>query len=83
MGSYHVYILECRDGSYYTGIARDLAKRLSAHEAGKGSRYVASRLPFRMVYTEILGSKSAALKREIEIKKMSHEQKVRFVAGGR
>lgn len=79
--SYWVYILECSDGSYYTGIAKDVEKRLAVHKNGKGSRYVASRLPFRLVYTQSLESKSDALKREIGIKGMTHKQKVRLVNG--
>ncbi len=72
---YWVYILECSDGSYYTGIAKDVEKRLSVHQNGKGSRYVASRLPCKLVYIQPLESKSEALKKEIEIKKMTHPQK--------
>ena len=77
-----VYILECSDGSFYTGITRDIVKRLAAHKAGKGSKYVASRLPFQLVYKEEAKSKSAALKREIAIKKMSHRQKAMLMAQG-
>lgn len=77
--SYWVYILECSDGSYYTGIAKDVEKRLSVHKNGKGSRYVASRLPCKLVYTQLLDSKSDALRKEIAIKKMSHQQKARLV----
>jgi putative endonuclease len=76
---YHVYILRCRDGSLYTGIARDVAKRLTAHAAGKGSRCVAGRRPFRLVYTEPARSKSAALRREAAIKAMTRLRKLALV----
>jgi putative endonuclease len=72
---YTVYMLRCRDGSLYTGIAKDLAKRLAAHAAGKGSRYVASRRPFRLVHREPARSKSAALRREAAIKALARPDK--------
>jgi putative endonuclease len=85
MAAYTVYILRCRDGSLYTGIARDLAKRLAAHAAGKGSRCVAGRRPFRLVHTEPARSMSAALKREAAIKGMTRARKLALVQakGGR
>jgi putative endonuclease len=76
---YSVYILECRDGSLYTGIARDLKDRLEMHSRGRGSRYVRSRLPFRLVYSEQLASRSEALKRELEIKSMDRSEKKMLV----
>ena len=76
MPAYTVYILRCRDGSLYTGIARDVAKRLAAHAAGRGSRCVASRRPFRLVYRRRLPSKSAALRREAAIKAMPRAGKL-------
>jgi putative endonuclease len=79
MPAYTVYILRCRDGSLYTGIARDLAKRLAAHAAGKGSRCVAGRRPFRLVHTEPARSRSAAQKREAAIKGMTRARKLALV----
>jgi len=75
-----VYLLRCSDGSLYCGITNDLPKRLKAHAAGKASRYTRSRLPVRLAYTETKRSKSAALKREAAIKKLSRPQKDRLVA---
>ncbi|MBI4018904.1 MAG: GIY-YIG nuclease family protein [Candidatus Aenigmarchaeota archaeon] len=72
---YHLYILECSDGSLYTGIAKDLKKRLEAHQNGKGSKYVRSRLPFLLIYSEEYATKSEAMRREIEIKSMSRARK--------
>jgi putative endonuclease len=74
---YYLYILKCADNSLYTGITNDLKKRINAHEKGNGSKYVRSRLPFKVVYTEKVGTKSKALKREHQIKSWSHQQKIK------
>lgn len=76
---YTVYILRCADGSLYTGIARDAQKRLAQHNAGKGAKYTRSRRPVELVYTEPASDKSAALKREIAIKKLSHADKQQLI----
>lgn len=73
-----VYLLRCSDGSLYTGITNDLAKRLKAHATGKASRYTRSRLPVVLAYTEPQKSKSAALKREAAIKRLTRPQKQRL-----
>jgi putative endonuclease len=73
---YFVYVLECADKTLYTGITNDLAKRLAAHSAGKGSKYVRSRLPVRVVYSEHQPDRATASKREAEIKKMPRSQKL-------
>ena len=70
-----VYVLRCGDGSLYTGITNDLPKRLVTHAAGKASKYTRSRLPVRLAHTEPVRSKSAALKREAAIKKLSRRRK--------
>jgi predicted GIY-YIG superfamily endonuclease len=77
-----VYLLQCRDGSLYTGITNDLAKRLKLHAAGKASRYTRSRLPVRLAYTEPQPSKSRALKREAAIKKLSRRHKESLISVG-
>ena len=74
-----VYMLRCRDGSLYTGITNDLPKRLKAHAAGRASKYTRSRLPLRLAYSEPQRSKSAALKREATIKKLSRQAKLLLV----
>ena len=74
-----VYILKCRDGSYYTGITNDLAKRLKAHTAGTASKYTRSRLPVKIVCRERQKNKSKALCRELEIKILSREQKMLMI----
>ncbi len=74
-----VYLLRCSDGSLYTGITNDLRKRLKTHASGKASRYTRSRLPVKVVYTEPRRSKSAALKREAAIKRLTRIQKLELI----
>lgn len=77
---YTVYILQCVDDSLYTGIARDLDRRLADHETSKGSKYVRARLPFTLVYSETQPDRSSATKREMAIKKMTREKKKRLIS---
>ena len=70
-----VYILRCADGSLYTGITKDLPRRLQQHQAGTASRYTRSRLPITLAYCETLNTKSQALKRELAIKALSRQAK--------
>lgn len=76
-----VYVVECRDGSLYTGVTTDLARRLAAHRAGKGGAYTRSRLPVRLVYTERRRGRGAALSREAAIKRLPRAAKLALVAG--
>jgi len=73
--SWYVYMLRCRDGSLYTGYTDDVIRRLAVHQSGKGAKYTRSRLPVELVYQEEFSDKSAALKREIAIKKLRKSQK--------
>ncbi|HYO15310.1 MAG TPA: GIY-YIG nuclease family protein [Thermoanaerobaculia bacterium] len=70
-----VYILRCADGSLYTGIARDVERRLAQHQAGKASRYTRGRLPVTLVWNREVGSWSLALREEIRIKALSRAEK--------
>ena len=70
--SFFCYMLECKDGSFYSGWTKDLEKRLAAHNSGKGARYTRSRLPVELIYFEELDSQSEAMRREREIKKKDH-----------
>jgi predicted GIY-YIG superfamily endonuclease len=70
-----VYILRCADGSLYTGITTDVARRCIQHNAGTASRYTRSRLPATLVYKEAQNDQSLALKREAAIKSLSRLQK--------
>ena len=74
--SFYVYILLCCDGSFYTGYTKDLEARTKQHENGKGARYTKSHRPKKIAYVEILDSRSKAMKREKEIKKLNHQQKL-------
>ncbi|TCS94323.1 GIY-YIG nuclease family protein [Hazenella coriacea] len=81
--SYTVYMLECRDGSIYTGITNDLSKRLTQHAKGKGAKYTRGRLPIQLRYIEQVDTKSAALQREREIKKLPRSKKLSMIQEGR
>ena len=72
---WYLYILRCRDGSLYTGITTDVDKRFEAHCTGKGAKYTRGRGPLELVYREECGDHSAALKREIEVKKLQRQKK--------
>ncbi|HYK11310.1 MAG TPA: GIY-YIG nuclease family protein [Gemmatimonadales bacterium] len=74
-----VYVLRCRDGSLYTGVTNDLDRRLASHRAGTGSAYVRTRLPIRVVYRERQPDRSAALRREAAIKKLTRQDKLALV----
>ncbi|MCE9582961.1 MAG: GIY-YIG nuclease family protein [Planctomycetes bacterium] len=71
-----VYLLRCRDGSLYTGIARDLDRRVGQHNAGRGAKYTRGRGPVRVMWTEMKRTQGAALRREAEIKGWPRARKV-------
>ena len=75
-----LYILRCDDGSFYTGMTNDLARRLNQHQDGRASRYTRSRRPVKIVYSESCISRSHALKREWEIKALSRKEKEKLIA---
>ena len=77
--TWKLYMLRCRDGSLYTGITTDVEKRLEAHRSGKGAKYTRGRGPLELVYREECGDHSAALKRELEIKKLPREEKEKLI----
>ena len=79
---YLVYILRCGDGTLYTGCTNDLPRRLQAHQSGRGAKYTRSRLPVELVYQEAVPDRSAALRREAAIKRMSRTQKLALIARG-
>ncbi|EJN59630.1 GIY-YIG nuclease family protein [Halogranum rubrum] len=76
---HYVYIVECRDDSYYTGYTTDVERRVSEHNDGTGAKYTRGRTPVDLVYTESYDSKSAAMSREYEIKQLTRRQKERLV----
>ena len=77
--NWKVYILRCGDGSLYTGISTDVARRLEEHRSGKGAKYTRGRSPLELVYVEECPDKSAALRRELEIKAMPREEKLKLI----
>ena len=76
---WYVYILRCADGTLYTGMTDDVEKRLAAHRSGKGAKYTRGRGPLELVHTEELPDRSAALKRECAIKKLSRAEKLKLI----
>ncbi|MDR4517966.1 MAG: GIY-YIG nuclease family protein [Nitrosomonas sp.] len=74
-----VYILECADGSLYTGITKDLTRRITKHETGKGARYTDGRGPFRLVCQEFQPTRLEATKREAAIKAMTRADKLALI----
>lgn len=78
--TWYLYILRCKDGSLYTGITTDVEKRLEAHRSGRGAKYTRGRSPLELVYREECGDHSAALKREIQVKRLTREQKQAMIA---
>jgi len=80
--AWFVYMLRCGDGSLYTGYTDDVARRLAVHQSGKGAKYTRSRLPVTLAYQEELPDKSAALRREAAIKKLTRGKKLRLIEEG-
>lgn len=78
--SYFVYILECSDGSLYTGITKDVTKRLNEHNTSdKGAKYTKARRPVKLLYKEPSIDRSSASKREYEIKKLTRLKKLQLI----
>jgi putative endonuclease len=76
-----LYILECRDGSFYTGVTPDIDRRLLAHQKGTASRYTRTRRPVVLVYREECGTRSQSLGRECAVKSLSRQRKEELIAG--
>jgi predicted GIY-YIG superfamily endonuclease len=72
---WYTYILKCADGSFYTGRTNDLSERLTRHNAGRGPKWTACRLPVQLVYQEHHENEESAIKREKQIKKWSRSKK--------
>ena len=79
----YAYILECSDGTLYTGYTNNLEKRVATHNSGKGAKYTRSRLPVRLVYFEEFETKSEAQRREYEIKHLTRAQKLALTEKGK
>ena len=72
---YSVYVVKCCDGTLYTGVAKDVSKRVSTHNNGKGAKYTRARLPVKLVFVCRMESRSQALRSEALIKRMTRAQK--------
>jgi putative endonuclease len=77
---HYVYIVECSDGSLYTGFTLDVEKRVSDHNLGKGAKSIKGKRPVRLVYSESFETKSEALKREIQIKTWPRARKQKLIS---
>jgi len=77
--SCYCYILECADGTFYTGWTTDPERRVSQHNKGSGAKYTSTRRPVKLVYLEPQSNRSDAMKRELAIKKMKRVQKIKLV----
>lgn len=74
------YIVECADGTYYTGWAVDPEKRVKVHNSGRGAKYTKTRLPVKLVYVEEQPDRKSAMKREIAIKRLGRDRKMKLIA---
>ena len=81
MSTGYVYILECSDGTYYTGSTKDLERRIQQHQAGEGARYTKRRLPVKLIYSEEFDRIDAAFYREKQIQSRSRKKKQALIEG--
>jgi len=77
--SYYVYIVRCKDGSYYTGHAKDVEKRFEMHKKGRGAKYTQMHEPEKLVYIQEFESRGDAMRRERRIKTLSHDKKQQLI----
>lgn len=77
--SYYVYIIECRDKTFYIGYTDDLEKRINIHNEGKGAKYTRGRIPVKLLYYEVYKDKGKAMSREYALKRLTRKQKERLI----
>jgi len=77
--SYYVYVILCKDNSFYTGYTKDLDLRMRLHMNGKAARYTRMHRPKKIVYVEELGSRAEAMRREKSVKRLNHRQKLKLI----
>lgn len=80
--SHYVYLLECADGTLYTGYTTNVERRVTEHNAGRGARYTRGRGPVRLVYTETWPNRSEALRREAALRRLPRRVKLRLAEEG-
>ena len=76
----YMYVVECCDGTYYTGYTTDVKKRIAVHNSGKGAKYTRARLPVKLIYVEGFDSKEEAMSAEVLLKRKKRAQKERFLS---
>ena len=81
VGNFHVYIVRCSDGSYYTGYSPDLKRRIALHNAGRGAKYTRARRPVKLVWSRKFRYFKTAFKAEIAVKKLNRAQKAKLIKG--
>lgn len=81
--THYVYVVECADGTLYTGYTVDVERRVREHNDGDGAKYTRGRTPVELVHVERFGNRSAALRREYELKRLARAEKVRLVEADR
>ena len=79
MADHHVYVIECADGTLYTGYTTDVERRVAEHDAGEGAKYTRGRTPVTLRHVESFDSKSAAMSREYAVKSLSRTEKERLI----
>ena len=79
----YTYIVECSDGTYYTGWTTDIRKRITVHNAKKGAKYTRARTPVKLVYLEQSDTKQQAMRREAQIKRLSRYEKEQLIKNSR
>jgi len=75
----YMYVVECRDGSYYTGYTTDVKKRIAVHNSGKGAKYTRARLPVKLIFAEGFDSKEEAMSAEALFKRKTRMQKEHYL----
>jgi putative endonuclease len=78
----YVYIVECSDGTFYTGWTNNLEKRIDMHSKGTGAKYTKGRGPVKLVYHEIFDAKEDAMRREYRIKRLTRQEKLLLIVNG-
>lgn len=79
MEKHYAYMLQCADGTIYSGYTTDLVRRTAAHNKGTGAKYTRARRPVLLAYHECFGTKNEALRRESAFKKLSHKEKLELI----
>lgn len=81
MDKHYFYVVECCDGSYYAGYTNQLEKRINCHNSGRGAKYTRVRLPVKLIHTQQFDTKRRAMQYEYYFKKLSRQQKERYLLG--